>query len=92
MLRGSGPKHAFLPALALIIFCLLSLPLTRSPFCWQSENAYLMSVLRARGRPISFKSTSTTSDYLEAVMVLSNGSFVGYADTNRMPTALGYGI
>ena len=58
MLRGSATKHAFLPAVALIIFCLLSLPLTHSPSCWQSENAYLMSVLKARGRPISFKSQS----------------------------------
>ena len=55
-----------------------------------SEDLYLLSVLRARGMLFSFALGSTTSDYLEAVMLLSNGTFDGYADTNRMPTALGY--
>ena len=48
-----------------------------------------MSVLRARGMPVRFSQGSTTSDYLEAVMVLGNGSFDSYADMKRMPTALG---
>jgi gamma-glutamyltranspeptidase/glutathione hydrolase len=53
------------------------------------EDVYMMSVLRARGMPFAFRQGSTTSDYLEAVMVLRNGSYDSYADVNRMPTALG---
>jgi gamma-glutamyltranspeptidase/glutathione hydrolase len=53
------------------------------------EDGYVMSVLRARGMPVRFSQGSTTSDYLEAVMVLGNGSFDSYADMKRMPTALG---
>ena len=56
------------------------------------EDAYLMSVLRARGIGVSWRQGSATADYLEAVMLMPNASMTGYADTNRMPTALGYGL
>ena len=51
-----------------------------------------MSVLRARGIGVSWRQGSATADYLEGVMLMPNASMTGYADTNRMPTALGYGL
>ena len=43
------------------------------------EDAYLMSVLRARGLRVTVLQGSSTSDYLEAVMRLPNGTLDGYA-------------
>jgi len=57
------------------------------------EESYLMSVLKARGMMFSSGQGkgSETSESLAAVMVFSNGTFDGYADSKRVPSALGYG-